>query len=212
MIDSNEYYRAFLAIDDPEIRIRNIIDGNLAEGEKPIDILLNGLTPALDSIGQQFGDGKLFLPELIFSAQLMKKSLEWLKDKFDFDAERNLGTIVIGTVKGDLHDIGKNLLGMMAEGSGFTIIDIGIDVPPGDFLEAIETYKPQILGLSALLTTTMLEMEKTVDIIKKSQLQGSLKIIVGGAPVTETFAKRIGADAYGKDAVDGVLKMKGMVN
>ena len=212
MTDPQEYYRAFCAKDDAEIKIYNIIDKDIAKGEKPIDIVLKGLVPALDSIGKQFSEGQLFLPELIFSGQLMKQSTEKLKDRFDFEDERNLGTVLLGTVRGDLHDIGKNLVGMIAEGSGFKVVDIGIDVSAEGFLAAIETCQPKIVGLSALLTTTMLEMGKTVDIIKKSQFKDSLKIIVGGAPVTEAFAKKIGADAYGKDAVDGVLKMKCIVN
>ena len=207
-----EYYDAFLAIDDPEIKLRNLLEKDLSKDKKPIDIIFHGLVPALESIGLQFSEGKLFLPELIFSGKLMKDSTAWLKDSFGFGDEQNIGTIMLGTVKGDLHDIGKNLVGMMAEGSGFTVIDIGIDVTADDMLYAIGDYKPQIVGLSALLTTTMLEMEKTVKTIKESPLGNRLKIIVGGAPVTSAFAEKIGADAYGKDAVNGVLTMKDMLN
>lgn len=212
MINSIEYYKAFLAEDDPEIKTWNIIEKDIAKGKKPIDIIFQGLVPTLELIGQEFSEGKQFLPELIFSGKLMKHSLNLLKDRFDFENENNLGTILLGTVKGDLHDIGKNLVGMIAEGSGFTVIDIGIDVTTEGFLTAIATYKPKILGLSALLTTTMLEMEKTVKAIKESQYSNSVKIIVGGAPITKDFTERIGADAFGKDAVDGVLTMKEMLN
>jgi 5-methyltetrahydrofolate--homocysteine methyltransferase len=211
MISPLEYYKAFLANDDPEKKIRTIIVEDLDKGQKPIDVLFEGLVPALESIGKQFGEGKLFLPELIFSGQLMKELIEWLKDRFDFRDERILGTFVLGTVKGDLHDIGKNLVGMIAQGSGLKVIDLGIDVTTEGFLKAIEDYQPQVIGLSALLTTTMLEMEKTVHAIKKSQFKDSIKIIIGGAPITRAFTERIGADAFGKDAVDGVLKVKDML-
>jgi 5-methyltetrahydrofolate--homocysteine methyltransferase len=209
MIDADEYFKSFLDEDQPKARIMETLQKNLSEGEEPFDIIKKGLVPALDRIGEQFSQGKLYIPELIFSGKIMKECLEWLKLRFKFDSEQNLGTIVLGTVKGDLHDIGKNLVGMIAEASGFKVVDIGIDIPSEKFLEAIQTYKPEFVGLSALLTTTMLEMKKTVGLIKEKDVKDKIKVIVGGAPVTEQFAEKIGADLFGKDAVDGVMKMKG---
>jgi 5-methyltetrahydrofolate--homocysteine methyltransferase len=159
-------------------------------------------------IGDRFSKGTLYIPELIFAGKLMKECLEWLKTEFKFGSEQNLGTLVLGTVKGDMHDIGKNLVGMIAEASGFSVVDIGVDATSDAFLSAMKTYQPRCVGLSALLTTTMLEMKKTVSLINQSEFRKRTKIIVGGAPVTETFAERIGADAFGKDAVNGVIRIK----
>ena len=211
MIDPNEYFKSFLDEDKPKDRIMETLQGNLSEGEEPFNIIKKGLVPALDMIGDQFSKGTLYIPELILSGKIMKECLEWLKSRFKFDSEQNLGTIVLGTVKGDLHDIGKNLVGMIAEASGFRVVDIGIDVSSEKFLDAIQTYEPEFVGLSALLTTTMLEMKKTVGLIKGSDVKGKTKVIVGGAPLTETFAEKIGADAFGRDAVDGVIKIKSML-
>jgi len=211
MIDPREYFKSFLDEDKPKDRIMETLQRNLSEGEEPFDIIKKGLVPALDMIGDQFSQGKLYLPELIFSGKMMKECLEWLKLRFKFTSEQNLGTIILGTVKGDLHDIGKNLVGMIAEASGFRVVDIGIDVSSENFLDAIRTYKPEFVGLSALLTTTMLEMKKTVGLIKGNDVKSKIKVIVGGAPVTEQFAEKIGADLFGKDAVDGVIKMKGLM-
>jgi len=211
MIDPNEYFESFLDEDKPKDRIMETLQRNLSQGEEPFNIIKKGLVPALDRIGDQFSKGTLYIPELIFSGKIMKECLEWLKSRFKFDSEQNLGTIVLGTVKGDLHDIGKNLVAMIAEASGFKVVDIGVDVPSETFLDAIQTYEPEFVGLSALLTTTMLEMKKTVGLIKGSDVKGKTKVIVGGAPVTEQFAKSIGADLFAKDAVDGVIKIKSIM-
>jgi 5-methyltetrahydrofolate--homocysteine methyltransferase len=211
MIDPNEYFKSFLDEDKPKDRIMETLQRNLSEGEEPFNIIKKGLVPALDMIGNQFSQGTLYIPELIFSGKIMKECIEWLKSSFRFDSQQILGTIVLGTVKGDLHDIGKNLVGMIAEASGFKVVDIGVDVPSEKFLDAIQTYEPEFVGLSALLTTTMLEMKKTVGLIKSSDVKGKTKVIVGGAPLTETFAEKIGADLFGKDAVDGVIKIKSML-
>jgi 5-methyltetrahydrofolate--homocysteine methyltransferase len=208
MINRDDYYKAFLDEDQARQKIMACIEKNIAEGGEPLAVIQKGLIPALDLIGDQFSQGTLYIPELIFSGILMKECIEVLKTKFHFGGQQNLGTIVMGTVKGDMHDIGKNLVGMVAEASGFTIVDIGVDAPPERFVEAINTHHPQVVALSALLTTTMLEMKKTVGLIRDTALKDKPKIIVGGAPVTEKFAMQIGADAFGKDAVDGVVKIK----
>ena len=208
MIEWQKYYDAFLSQNDPEAELDSIIDRDIKNGVAPIDLILKGLVPALDKIGRGFSSGLLFLPELIYSGQLMKQTVGKLKECFNFSWNTTIGTLLLGTVAGDLHDIGKNLVGMVAEGSGFKVIDIGIDVSPEDFLAAIAKHHPDIIGLSALLTTTMLQMEKTVRLIKSSRFKDSVVVIVGGAPVTEAFAEKIGADAFGRDAVDGVIKAK----
>jgi 5-methyltetrahydrofolate--homocysteine methyltransferase len=208
MIHPEEYYRSFLDEDEPQKRVMECIEKNLAEGEEPLAIIQKGLIPSLDLIGDQFSKGTLYIPELIFSGKIMKECLEWLKSKFSFGGQPNLGTIVLGTVKGDMHDIGKNLVGMVAEASGFKVVDIGVDVPAENFLDAVKYHHPNVVGLSALLTTTMLEMKKTVGLIRGSDLRDQPKIIVGGAPVTERFARQIGADAFGGDAVAGVIRIK----
>jgi 5-methyltetrahydrofolate--homocysteine methyltransferase len=208
MIEWQQYYDAFLSQNDPEAELDSIIHRDIKNGITPINLILEGLVPALDKIGRNFSSGVLFLPELMYSGQLMKKIVFKLKEGFNISSNTTIGTLLLGTVAGDLHDIGKNLVGMVAEGSGFKVIDIGIDVSPENFVAAIYKHLPDIVGLSALLTTTMLQMEKTVGLIKSSHFKDPVSIIVGGAPVTEAFAEKIGADAFGRDAVDGVIKAK----
>jgi len=212
MINPQEYYRSFLDEDEAQKKVMDCIEKNLAEGEEPLTIIQKGLIPSLDLIGDQFSKGTLYIPELIFSGKIMKECLEWLKLKFNFGGQQNLGTIVLGSVKGDMHDIGKNLFGMVAEASGFKIVDIGVDVSPEIFMDTIEAYKPEFVGLSALLTTTMLEMKKTVGLIRNKFPNYKTKVIIGGAPITQQFANKIGADAFGKDAVDGLIQIKKILN
>jgi 5-methyltetrahydrofolate--homocysteine methyltransferase len=202
------YYNAFISQKDPENELLKLIDDELDIGISPMEIIVNRLMPALDRIGKEFSEGTLFLSELIFAGRMMKNAVENLRMRFNFASENAKGTLLLGTVAGDMHDIGKNLVGMLAEGAGFKVVDIGVDVSPEKFIEAIKKYRPDIVGLSALLTTTMLQMEKTVKLIKSSEWKDSVSIIIGGAPVTESFARRIGADAFGKDAVEGVQMAK----
>lgn len=202
------YYNAFISQKDPEKELLKLIDDELDIGISPMEIIVNRLMPALDRIGKEFSEGTLFLSELIFAGRMMKNAVGNLRMRFNFASENAKGTLLLGTVAGDMHDIGKNLVGMLAEGAGFKVVDIGVDVSPEKFIEAIKKYRPDIVGLSALLTTTMLQMEKTVKLIKSSEWKDSVSIIIGGAPVTESFARRIGADAFGKDAVEGVQMAK----
>lgn len=180
-------------------------------GHSPQKILEEALAPAMEIVGDKFRCNEVYVPEVLVAARAMKKSLALLKPLLTQTGVKPVATAVIGTVKGDLHDIGKNLVAMIAEASGFKVVDIGVDVPSENFLDAIQTYEPEFVGLSALLTTTMLEMKKTVGLIKSSDVKGKTKVIVGGAPLTETFAEKIGADLFGKDAVDGVIKIKSML-
>jgi len=211
MIDANEYFKAFLDEDNPKGLTMAILQRNITEGEDPLAIIKRGLLPALDRIGDQFSQGTLYIPELLLSGKMVKECLESLKSRFTFTGNQDLGTILLGTVKGDLHDIGKNLVAMIAEASGFRVVDIGVDVPSDGFLDAIKTHHPEVVGLSALLTTAMVEMRKTVGLIKSSGLKGGPKVIVGGAPVTQPFADSVGADLFGRDAVDGVIKIKAIM-
>lgn len=176
----------------------------LEEGIEPGMVLNEGLLAGMGRVGQDFKADVLFLPEVLASARAMHAGMEVLRPLLSASEGGALGTFVIGTVQGDLHDIGKNLVGMMLAGAGANVVDLGIDVPPETFAQAIEEHRPQVLGISALLTTTMGEMEKTIRFLEKAGLRDGVRIMVGGAPVTEEFAQRIGADAYGHDAAEAV--------
>ncbi|AOT68891.1 cobalamin B12-binding domain-containing protein [Geosporobacter ferrireducens] len=173
-------------------------------------IMTEGLTEAMNVVGKQMECGDLFIPEVLMCAETMKAGMEYLKPKMGDAEMKTLGKIVIGTVAGDLHDIGKNLIKMMFEVSGFEVIDIGIDQGPDKFLEIYEKEKPDIIGLSALLTTTMVSMQETVELLRKNEV--SAKIIVGGAPVTAEFAKTINADGYSDDAGGAISLCKKLLN
>ncbi len=186
-----------------EGRVKEIGDltrAALAEGLPASDVLNNGLMPGMDVVGAEFKKGKKFVPEVLLSARTMQGSLDLLKPLLAQAGARMTGKVVIGTVKGDLHDIGKNLVGMMLEGSGFEVVDLGKDVPPDKFVEAVKNEKPDVVAMSALLTTTMRSMGHTVTLLKEAGLRESVKIMVGGAPVTSDFARQIGADAYASNA------------
>jgi len=162
----------------------------------------------MQRVGEKFRAAEIYIPEVLMAARAMHAGLDLLRPKLTETGAKPVGKIVIGTVKGDLHDIGKNLVAMMFEGLGFQVIDMGVDVPTGKFEEALKAHKPDILGLSSLLTTTMLEMKNTVQLLRERGALDDVKTIVGGAPVTQEFADEIGADAYGKDAVSGAEKAK----
>ncbi|MGQ9555406.1 MAG: corrinoid protein [Anaerolineae bacterium] len=172
----------------------------LKEGLLPKDILDNGLVPGMDYVGVQFRKGEMFVPEVLFSARAMQASLSILKPLFAQTGAKMLGKVVLGTVKGDLHDIGKDLVGMMLEGAGFEVINLGKDVAPEAFVKAVRDNEPDIVGMSALLTTTMTAMGTTIKALQEAGLRGRVKVMVGGAPLTTDFAQRIGADGYGASA------------
>ncbi len=180
----------------------------LDAGFDPIDILNKGMIPAMIKVGQRFEDGEFFLPEMLVSARTMQAGLKILKPYLQDTGYKSSGKVLIGTVQGDLHEIGKNLVGMMLEGSGFEVIDLGADVSPEKFVEAVIVENPNILALSALLTTTMSKMDETIKAINSSGLRDNVKVIVGGAPVTELYAHQIDADGYSPDASKAV----GLVN
>ena len=172
----------------------------LAAGFGPQDVLDKALMPGMDVVGAEFKTGKKFVPEVLLSARTMQTSLDLLKPLLAEKGLKMAGKVVLGTVKGDLHDIGKNLVGMLLEGSGFEVVDLGKDVTPEKFVEAVKQQQPQIVAMSALLTTTMRSMGHTITMLKEAGVRDGLYIMVGGAPVTADFARQIGADAYASNA------------
>jgi corrinoid protein of di/trimethylamine methyltransferase len=180
----------------------------LARGWTPYDTLTRALVAGMQIVGEDFRDGILFVPEVLMSANAMKGGMAILRPLLAETGAPRLGTMVIGTVKGDIHDIGKNLVGMMLEGAGFDIIDLGINTSVEGFLRAIEEHKPDFLGMSALLTTTMPYMKVVIDALKDKGIRNEIVVLVGGAPLNEDFARSIGADAYCRDAAVAVETAK----
>jgi len=177
----------------------------------PKDILEKGLLAGMDVVGKRFKTNEMFIPEVLRCAKCMHGAMEILRPLLAETGVETAGTFVIGTVKGDLHDIGKNLVGMMFEGAGFKVIDLGIDLEPSGFVEAIKEHKANLFGMSALLTTTMPKMGETINAIKEAGIRDQVKIMIGGAPVTAEFAEEIGADAYASNAASAVDKGKELV-
>ena len=175
------------------------------------DILENGLLVGMGEVGVRFKAGDMFVPEVLMSAEAMRASMELLRPQLISEGVELVGKILMGTVKGDLHDIGKNLVNMMCEGAGFEVIDLGFNAAPEKFLEAIKEHQPQIVGMSAMLTTTMRAMGYTIKAIEEAGLRDQVKIMVGGAPVDAEFASRIGADGYGSNAPAGAELAKQFV-
>jgi len=184
--------------------IEELIKKALSEGHSAPQVLNEGLIAGMSIIGQEFKARDLWVPDVLLAARNMHRGIEILKPMFSEEGSGSKGKIVLGTVKGDIHDIGKNLVSIMMIGSGFEVVDLGVDVPAEKFVATIKEHQPQIIGLSALLTTTMLEMRKVIEAIKASSFDVKPYVIVGGAPMTEAFAQEIGADGYGADAVSGV--------
>ena len=185
----------------------------LAEGMSAQDILNNGLLAGMDRVGCDFKAGDLYIPEVLMCANAMHAGLGVLRPLLAESrggGQSLLGKIVIGTVHGDMHDIGKNLVSMMLEGAGFEVIDLGIDVAPDKFIEAVRAQQPKIVGMAAMLTTTMPVMKTVIEALKEAGLRDKVKVIVGGAPVTSAFAKQIGADAYAPDAATAIDVTRGL--
>ena len=180
-----------------------LVERGLEQGLVPKDILDNGLVPGMNEVGVRFKAGDMFVPEVLMSADAMQASLQVLRPELVASGAKLIGKIVMGTVKGDLHDIGKNLVGMMCEGAGFEVIDLGFNVDPEKFIDAIKEHQPDIVGMSALLTTTMRAMALTIRAIQEAGLRDQVKIMIGGAPVDAEFAERIGADGYGSNGPAG---------
>jgi len=183
---------------------QSIAEQELAAGADPIALISETMIPAMDEVGKLFYEEEYFVPELMLAGRAMKAAMEPLRPLLAAAGAKPAGVVVAGAVKGDLHDIGKNLVISMLEGAGFKVIDVGADVTPQKFVEAIRKHQPQILCLSALLTVTMTAMKTTIDAIKEAGLRSSVKILVGGAPLNERYAREIGADGYGATATDAV--------
>lgn len=180
-------------------------------GHSPQKILNDALVPGMEVVGEKFRCNEVYVPEVLVAARAMKKSLAMLKPLLTQTGAKPVGVAVAGTVKGDLHDIGKNLVCMMWEGAGFEVVDLGADVSPDKFVQAIRDTGAQIVGLSTLLTTTMLGMRDVIQALERAQLREKVKVMVGGAPVTQTFAAQIGADAYGESAAVAVERAKALL-
>ncbi len=195
------FYRALR--DTNLATVENLLKEYIGKGITPIIILNEGMIGAMGIIGQEFKSSKIWVPEVLLAARNMNRGIEILKPQLLKEKSRSKGKLIIGTVEGDIHDIGKNLVAMMMTGAGYDVIDLGVNVPKGQFLEVISKEKPDIVGLSALLTTTMLKMKDVIDAIRQS-LSHPPKVIVGGAPVTATFADEIESDGYAEDAVRAV--------
>ena len=183
----------------------------LDEGLTPAEVLKGGLLAGMDQVGVDFRDGELFVPEVLIAARAMRAGMNILRPLLAEGDVPLAGKVVMGTAEGDLHDIGKNLVGMMLEGGGFEIVDLGTDISPDKFIEAVKTEQPQLIGLSALLTTTMPAMKRTINALVEAGLREKVKVMVGGAPVTRAFADEIGADGYAPDAASAVELARSLV-
>jgi len=202
MLKADEFYRVLREVETAPVE--DLVRKALAEGHSAAEVLNEGLIGGMSIIGEGFKARELWVPDVLLAARNMKRGVEILRPFFSREGQKSKGKVILGTVKGDIHDIGKNLVGIMLSGSGFEVIDLGVDVSPEKFLAAAEENRSPIIGLSALLTTTMLEMKKVIEAVKESKLAQKPYVIVGGAPVTEAFASEIGADGYGADAVSAV--------
>jgi len=184
--------------------VAELVQDALDAGMAPAEVLSSALLAGMDEVGRDFKSGVLFVPEVMFAARAMKAGMELLRPLLAEGEIASSGKCIVGTVKGDLHDIGKNLVTMMLDGGGFEAIDLGIDLDPGAFVDAVREHQPDLVGMSALLTTTMIQMKATIEALEEAGLRDSVKIMIGGAPVTASFAEQIGADAYAPDAATAV--------
>jgi corrinoid protein of di/trimethylamine methyltransferase len=202
MIDLKPLYEAVLEGDAPTAK--STVQQAIAEGVDPQELLSNYMIPAMDEAGRRFEENEYFVPELLIAARAMKGALEIIRPLLAEQGAEPVGKVVVGTVKGDLHDIGKNLVAAMLEGGGFEVIDLGVDVSPEKFVEAAKEKGAQIIAMSALLTTTMPGMKATVEAVKTAGIRDNVKIMIGGAPVTQRYADEIGADGFSDNASGAV--------
>jgi corrinoid protein of di/trimethylamine methyltransferase len=191
--------------------IKKLTQAALDGGSSAQQVLDLGLLPGMDEVGKRFKVGAMFIPEVLLSAKTMAAAMVVLKPLLAQTEGGGRGTVVIGTVQGDLHNIGKNLVAMMLEGAGFTVVDLGIDVKPQAFLDAVKQHKPKLLGMSALLTTTMPRMGETIRALEEAGIRSEVKVMVGGAPVTQDFVAKIRADAYAANAGTAVEVARALV-
>ena len=180
----------------------------LAAGIDPLKLVNEHMVPAMDEVGRRFEANEYFVPELLISARAMKGALELIRPLLIARGDKPVGRVAIGTVKGDLHDIGKNLVASLLEGGGFEVLDLGVNVSPEKFIEAVNTKQADIVAMSALLTTTMPAMKTTIDALTQAGVRGKVKVLIGGAPITQKYADEIGADGYSENAVGAVALAK----
>jgi 5-methyltetrahydrofolate--homocysteine methyltransferase len=210
MTEKETIFQGILEGDMPAVQ--NATQAALDGGMSAEEILNETMIPAMDEVGRLFEENEYYVPELLIAARAMKAGLTILRPELVATGIQAKGKVALGTVKGDLHDIGKNLVGIMVEGAGFEIIDLGVDVGPEQFVQAVSDQGAQVVGLSALLTTTMPSMQRTIDALKEAGLREQVKVIIGGAPVTQRYADEIGADGYGRDAASAARLVKQMLN
>jgi len=194
------------------IKSKDIAQKLVDEGVPAVEILNDGLVPGMDVVGKKFKANEFYLPEVLLAARAMKAAMDIIKPLLSESGAETKGKIIIGTVKGDIHDIGKNLVGMMLEGGGYTVIDLGADVPAEKFVEEIKKNGVKLIGLSALLTTTMIGMKTVIDILKADKETVDVKVMVGGAPLNQEYADSIGADGYASDASGAVDLASGLLS
>jgi corrinoid protein of di/trimethylamine methyltransferase len=209
MADLKKLYEAVLNGDNKTSVV--ITKEAIAENVDPMELITKHMIPAMDEAGRRFECSEYFVPELLLSARAMKSALELLRPLLAASGAQPVGRVVIGTVKGDLHDIGKNLVASMLEGSGFDVHDLGTDVAPEKFIQAVQEHLPHVVCLSALLTVTLPAMKTTIAALESAGLRGKVKVLVGGAPVTQQYAQQIGADGYGENANTAVTVARRMI-
>ena len=192
-------------------KVQELVTQAMEEGVPVRDILHEGLIAGMNVVGEKFKNNEFYVPEVLIAARAMKQGMELIRPKLIEEKVEPLGRAAIGTVKGDLHDIGKNLVAMMLEGAGFEIIDLGIDVPPEKFISAVKEQGAQIVCMSALLTTTMPSMQSTIDALKEAGLLDGIRVMIGGAPVTQAYADQFGANGYAPDAASAAEKARELI-
>ena len=206
MVDLKEIAENLIQGKAPQVK--ELVQKAVDEGQDVQKVLNEGLLAGMSVVGEKFKKNEFYVPEVLIAARAMKAGMEILRPILAEKDIKGAGTVVLGTVRGDLHDIGKNLVGMMLEGAGFEVVDLGVDVPAEKFIQTAKEKNVNIIGLSALLTTTMPAMKEVIDVLNKSELKGKVKVIIGGAPVTQSYADEIGADGYAPDAASAVDKVK----
>lgn len=209
MAENNELYNAILSGDAKKAHAATEVA--LAAGAQPMELIADSMVPAMNEVGRLFEAEEYFVPELLLAGRAMKSAMELLRPLMIASGQKLSTRIVIGTVKGDLHDIGKNIVASMLEGSGFEVIDLGADVSPENFVAAVEERKPQVVCMSALLTVTMPAMKTTIDALVSAGLRKQVKVLIGGAPVTSQYAREIGADGYSENASGAVSLVKSLL-
>jgi len=209
-MDLRQIHDSVIAGDAPAVE--ELVQQALSDSVPAGEIILGSLIPAMTEVGDSFGRQEIYVSEMLLAARAMKSALRILKPLLLQGELEPAGCVLMGTVKGDLHDIGKNLVCTMLEGAGFQVIDLGIDVPPGTFVDAVRERKPDLVGMSALLTTTMAEMRSTIEALREAGLRNGVKIMVGGAPVTQAYADQIGADGYAPDAGTSVRRARRLLS